>query len=129
MSDEDLIRQFQKDWMEATVSSDVVRVSQLMTDDVEFLVAGKSPFGKEAFLDSFRMMAQRVQLQCTGEFEQIDVCGNLAVAKGKLSVSVTPISGTESKRLAGYTLSILKRSADGQWRLWRDANLLSPEVS
>jgi ketosteroid isomerase-like protein len=26
---------------------------------------------------------------------------------------------------SGYTLSILRKEADGKWRLWRDANMMA----
>ena len=31
----------------------------------------------------------------------------------------------EAVRRAGYTLTLLRKEADGQWRLARDANLLT----
>jgi ketosteroid isomerase-like protein len=41
-----------------------------------------------------------------------------------IGIAMTPPAG-EPVRRAGYTLSILRKSADGRWRLFRDANLVS----
>lgn len=37
---------------------------------------------------------------------------------------MTPPGGAPLRR-SGYTLTILRKEADGQWRLARDANLLA----
>jgi len=41
-------------------------------------------------------------------------------------VSFTPIEGGEVRKHAGNVLTAFRRSSDGQWRIWRDANLLTP---
>jgi len=44
----------------------------------------------------------------------------------RLELKVTRPNGEIIKRLAGFTLSILRKERNGQWRILRDANLLSP---
>jgi len=39
-------------------------------------------------------------------------------------MQMTPPGG-EAVRRAGYTLTLLRKEADGRWRLARDANLLT----
>ena len=39
---------------------------------------------------------------------------------------MTPPGGKPMRR-AGYTLTILRKEADGRWLLARDANLLTPQ--
>jgi ketosteroid isomerase-like protein len=38
---------------------------------------------------------------------------------------MTPPDGGTPVRRSGYTLSVLRKNADGQWVLARDANLLT----
>jgi ketosteroid isomerase-like protein len=42
-------------------------------------------------------------------------------------MSMTPPGQDAPVRRSGYTLTVLRKEADGQWRLARDANLLAAE--
>lgn len=126
-NDEQAIRDMQATWFEATASGDLSRLLTLMADDVVFLTPGRPPFGREAFAASFKDGLQQMRFRCSGELEEVVVSGDVAYARGRLSVSVTPSAGGEPKRLSGYTLSVYRRLREGRWVLARDANLLSPE--
>lgn len=127
MSDDELaIRAAQQAWFEATAAGDLARLRPLMADDVVFLVPGKPPFGAEAFASAFEAGRQQARVDCVGTFEEVVVAGDVAYARGRLSVTVHPLSGGEIRRMAGYTLSVFRRQPLGQWMLARDANLLSP---
>jgi uncharacterized protein (TIGR02246 family) len=43
-------------WMAASKAGDVETVLGLMTDDVQFLTAGREPFGKQEFRAAFESM-------------------------------------------------------------------------
>ena len=45
--------------------------------------------------------------------------------RNHLSINVRTPDGREMGR-SGYTLTICRKEADGQWRLCRDANLVVP---
>lgn len=126
MSDESAIRELQQTWFRATMEGDCATIKTLMTDDVVFLTPGRPPFGKAEFIDTFNAMKDQVAITCSGEYEEVIVTGNLAYARARLDVNVTPKRGGAPKRLAGYTLSIFKRCVNGQWQLCRDANLIAP---
>ncbi|MCA8989580.1 MAG: SgcJ/EcaC family oxidoreductase [Planctomycetaceae bacterium] len=126
MSDESVIRDLQQSWFQATMAGEIDTICDLMTEDVVFLTPGRPPFGKSEFLESFRAMAQQVSMQCEGQYEEIVVAGDVAYARAKLDITVTPRNGNPSMQLSGYTLSVLRRSSDGKWLLSRDANLLTP---
>jgi uncharacterized protein (TIGR02246 family) len=53
--------------------------------------------------------------------------GDWACLRNHLQVTVTPPGDSPVKR-AGYTLTILRKQADGKWLLARDANLLTQQV-
>lgn len=123
-NDEQQIRQVVADWMAATKAGDSARVLSLMTDDVVFLVPGAPPFGKQAFAAaSGQQAAARMLIDGQSEIEEVQVLGDWAFLRNKLTVRVTQPNGATVTR-AGYTLSIFRKQ-DGQWRLARDANLLT----
>jgi uncharacterized protein (TIGR02246 family) len=126
-SDEQEIRRLVADWMEATKQGDVQTVLGLMTDDVVFLVPGQEPMRKPAFEASFKKLAApsgaAPRIDGVSEIQEIKVLGDWAFMWTKLKVTMTPTGGTPMVR-TGYTLSILQKQ-NGQWRLARDANLLS----
>lgn len=127
MTDQEAIRDLQRRWFHATQNGDVTGLADLMTDDVVFFTSGRAPFGREAFLDSFRAMQESVVLSCNGEYLEVIVAGDLAYATARLDITVTPKSGGPIKQLAGNALSVFRRMPDGSWRLARDANLVAPK--
>ncbi|MDB5296665.1 MAG: Ribosomal protein acetylase RimI and related acetyltransferase [Phycisphaerales bacterium] len=138
--DEQAIRNLQQAWMAATARGDLAAVLALTADDVVFLTPGRPPFGRAEFAAAFDAGRGRARLAGDGELEEVAVAGDVAYARGRLAVTVTPVggggpgadgSGTEqraaARRMAGYTLSVFRRRPDGSWALARDANLLAPE--
>jgi uncharacterized protein (TIGR02246 family) len=125
VSDDQQIRELIAKWMAATKTGDVATVLSLMTDDVVFLVVGQPPFGKEKFAELMKSPpgAPRPQIDGRSEIQEIQVLGDYAFVWTRLNVEVTPPGGQTVKR-SGHTLSVLRRT-DGQWRLARDANLLT----
>ena len=124
--DEQQIRDLVATWMSATQAGDVETVLGLMADDVVFLVAGQPPFGKQKFAEMLRHPpgAAKPQFKGHSEIEEIQVLGDWAFMRTRLSVEVVPPGGGKTIRRAGHTLSVLRKSA-GRWRLARDANLLA----
>ncbi len=125
-ADESAIKDLQQAWFKATMEGDADSVAALMTDDVVFLTPGRVPFGKREFLKSFEMMRERVSMRCEGVYEEIVISGDIAHARARLEISVTPVGGTR-REMAGYALSVFRRGEDGVWRLSRDANLVAPK--
>ena len=125
MTDEDTIRDLQRKWFQATMNGNVADIGDLMTDDVVFLTPGRTPFGRQEFIDSFKAMKEHVAMTCDGEYTEIVVDGDLAYAMARLDITVTPKNGGAAKQLSGNALSVFRRLPDGKWRLSRDANLLT----
>jgi len=110
-------------WMEASTKGDIETVLSLMTDDIQFIVSGREPFGK----DEFRGMSQQMsgaKVEGQAKIRDLRVMGDWAWISNHIEVSVTSPGGQRVHR-SGYTLSILRRCEDGKWRLTRDANLVS----
>jgi len=125
-SDEQQIRDLVATWMAATKTGDVATVLSLMTDDVVFMVVGQPPFGKQRFAELMQAHggAPRPQIDGRSEILEVQVSGDWAFIRTRLNVEMTPPGGPSIRR-SGHTLSVLRKSA-GQWRLARDANLLTP---
>jgi uncharacterized protein (TIGR02246 family) len=125
MSDADAraIREVIETWIAATRAGDLATVLSLMTDDVVFLVPGQEPFGKEAFSAASKGM-QGIKLEGQSTVEELSVHGDVAFARARITMTVTPAGGTPVHR-AGYTLSVFRREPGGAWKLARDANLVT----
>jgi len=125
MNDEQDIRDLVKTWLAASENGDLQTVLSLMDDDVLFLVPGNEPFGKEEFAAASKQMAN-VRMKGTSEIKEIEIVQDWAWMRSSLKVRATMPDGKTVVR-SGSTLTILRRSVDGQWLVLRDANLLAPE--
>jgi uncharacterized protein (TIGR02246 family) len=124
-SDEEQIRALVATWHRASRSGDAATVLGLMTDDVVFLVPGRTPMGKADFAAASRPPAGPMPtIEGVSDIQEIVVAGEWAFIWTRLAVSVTPIDGRPAIARSGHTLSVLRRVA-GRWLLARDANLLT----
>ena len=122
-NDEQDIRQWVATWIEATRRGDAEKVLDLITEDAVFLQPGRAPMRKADFAAA--QAAQKLaHIDVTSTIEEITVVGDWAWMWTTLSVEVTPQTGAKPIRRAGHTLTVLRREA-GQWKLARDANLLT----
>jgi uncharacterized protein (TIGR02246 family) len=119
--DEAAIRTLVETWMAASKAGDVATVLDLMTDDVVFMVPGREPFGKQAFVAASDAM-KNMRIDRNAEIRELKVLGDWAYMRNHLEMTITPERGAPVKR-SGWTLTILRKE-DGRWRLARDANLL-----
>ena len=130
-ADEKAIRHLVAAWTKATAAGDLPAILNLMTEDVVFLTPGNPPMTRDLFRAGFEKMIQNVQVKATPDLDslQITVDGNTAVSWGTLRIEITPRAGGDTRKAKGHTMSVLRRDADGQWRIFRDANLLSALTS
>ncbi len=121
--DERAIRDLVATWIAASRAGDIATVLDLMTDDAVFMVPGREPFGKEAFAAAAQGI-RTVQMDGTSDIRELHVLGDWAYLRNYLTVIITPSGGAPMRR-AGWTLTLLRKGADGRWRLARDANLMT----
>jgi uncharacterized protein (TIGR02246 family) len=128
MSDEQQIRDLIATWLRVSAEGDINQILPLMAEDVVFLISGQPPMrGREAFAASFAGWQGKFSLETDCEIQEIQVRGDLAYSWTKLSVTMTPLSGGPPNRRSGHTLTVLRKSGDGAWQIFRDANLLAAE--
>ncbi len=123
-NDEQAIRNLQQDWLKAIAKKDLPAIMDMMADDIVFLTPGQPPFGKEEFAVGFEKMKQ-INIDGSAVMEEVVIFGDHAYARSKMEISITPPNG-ETKHLAGYTLAVYRKLADGRWVLARDANMVAP---
>lgn len=124
--DEQAIRQLVNDWLAASRKGDLNTVLGLMSDDAIFMVPGREPFGKEAFISNSESM-KGFHIEGESNIQEIKVLGDWAWMRNRLKVTLTPPEGTPLVQ-SGYVLTILRRQPTGNWVITRDANLLTPET-
>jgi uncharacterized protein (TIGR02246 family) len=124
--DERAIREVVATWLDASKRGDTAAVLSLMTDDVVFLVPGQKPFGKAAFAAASEGQSD-MQIEGQSTIEELTVLGDWAHLRTHLSITIT-VPDRDPLRRSGYTLTIMRKEADGKWRLARDANLLVKEA-
>ena len=126
-TDEADVRALIQRWHDATAQGDVDAVLALMSEDVEFFVAGKAPMkGRDAFAAGLRGLLKTHRIVSSGDVREVQVSGDLAFAVSLLTVRIIPTSSGEESLRSGYALSVFRRRSDGDWLLVRDANLLPP---
>lgn len=125
LSDEEQIRELVKTWQSATQAGDIDTVLGLMTEDVVFLVPGRSPINKAEFaaISQVPHGSPRPKFESAAEIQEIQISGDMAYLWSKLSVTITAPGAEQPMERAGHTLTVLRRIG-GKWLLARDANLL-----
>jgi uncharacterized protein (TIGR02246 family) len=129
--DEQAIRTLVTTWMEATRADDLDRILELIDDDVVFIGAGRPAMrGKAPFAELSRARHGKARVDGTVDIQEVRVFGDWAYVWNQLSVTVTPESGGgEPMRMAGPSISILRKKPDGRWVVVRDANMVTPQES
>jgi ketosteroid isomerase-like protein len=117
----------------AASSGDLSRWASTLSDDVVFQppdhpqVNGRTAvvaWAKAAFFEPFKM-------QLDFSFDEIEVLGTWAFARGLFTLSLTPRQGGSSTQTAGKFMNIFKRDSSGSWKYSRagfsfDAPVVSP---
>jgi uncharacterized protein (TIGR02246 family) len=124
-ADEQAIRELVQTWLRASAAGDLDQVLALMSDDVVFLTPGQEPFGKQAFATASRASAGKIRAEGSADMQEVQVAGDLAYCRVRLTITLRTPEGAEVKRLAGYSLCVLRKQ-DGRWVIARDANLVTP---
>jgi uncharacterized protein (TIGR02246 family) len=124
-SDDQKIRDLIDTWAAASADGDLIALTNLMTEDVVFLTSGQPPMSRKAFAESFTQAIQSFTLAVRPNIQEITISGDLAICWNLLEVDITPSEGGTTIKRAGNILTAFRRGADGQWRVWRDANLVT----
>ena len=123
-TDDQAIRDLVMTWLDASKKGDVKALLSMLADDVIFMVPGQEPFGKDTFAANAAKL-KALQVEATSNIQELKILGEWAWMRNRLDVSMTPPDGKRIRR-SGFTLTILRKTSDGNWVIARDANLLTP---
>ena len=124
--DKQQIREVIATWIRASESGDLETVLGLMAEDVVFLRPGCEPMrGREAYAAASRGMEGKLKIEGKPEIQEIVINGNYAYCWNYLSIKITPTDGGTPANRAGHILSVFRKEPNGQWQLFRDANMLT----
>ena len=119
------IRELVVAWIAASKAGDLSALMDMMTDDVVFMTPGRPPFGKAEFAaDSERMKGAAIDARA--DVQEIEVLGPWAYIRNHIQAELT-FPGQTPRHMSGYAMTVLRKDADGRWRIARDANLVMPE--
>lgn len=123
-SDIDAINKLHQREMEASRKWDIDTLASLWTDDVVMLPAGEPALiGRDANRASItRLRDQSGSAQIADyilSFNEVKVTGDWAFEWGTYSGTLAPESGGESLRATGKVIRVLKKDADGSWKIAR----------
>jgi uncharacterized protein (TIGR02246 family) len=123
VDDKRAIRDLVDSWMEASARGETEAILGMMTDDVLFMTPGGEPFGKEQFRKNAETLKD-ANIDGRSDIQEIEILGDRAWVRNHIEFAMTPPDGKRIQR-SGYALTIFKKSDDGRWRLYRDANLVT----
>ena len=127
-NDEQAIRDLIETWMRATAEGDLPQILKLMAEDVVFLTPGEPPMrGRDAFAAGFKKALEQFRIESSSEIQEIRIIGDWAYCWNHLQIKMIPHGDGPPMRRSGYTLTIFTREPDGNWVLFRDANLVMNE--
>jgi uncharacterized protein (TIGR02246 family) len=126
VAEEQKIREVHSTWIGAVNAGDLACLLTLMANDVVFINPGQAPFGRDGFSANFTAAHEELRIHCSSELEEVVVVGEVAYARSRDTLSVTPRAGGAATALAGHRLTVYRKQPDGRWLLARDAHTLSP---
>ena len=127
MSDEERIRETVRKWLEASKEGDSQSLSTMLDDDVLFTVPGRAPFGKREFFA--HDPGKPYRFTAKADILEVVVHGDWALTRVHLEIGIEPVEGATTVRLTGPTMSVWRKTSDGRWVIWRDANMVAPAGS
>lgn len=127
-ADEAAIRSAVQIWMKASADGDLTRVLALMDEDVVFIGPGRPPMrGRAAFAAASKGMAGKVRIEGASDIQEVRVFGDWAYVWTQLTIAMHPADGGAPVHRSGPGLSVWRKTTDGTWVIFRDANMVTTE--
>jgi uncharacterized protein (TIGR02246 family) len=102
-------------------SGDVSGIGNLYTDDAVVMNNNEPELsGKQAIQQHADAMLQQFTVNISINPEDTQIMGDLAYEHGTFTLAMTPKAGGGAMQSTGNYLVILKRGADGSWKLHRE---------
>ena len=129
-ADVDAIRALLAQYDALANAGDAAALAELYAEDVIHMPPdAASHVGRGAVLAAMEEMFGANTLQLTSVADEIELAGDLAFVRITWDETIAPKAGGDTEQMHGNWLAILKRQADGSWKLWRDMwSVFSPEA-
>jgi ketosteroid isomerase-like protein len=105
----------------AIADDDIERYLALLTEDALFLPPGLPSMEGDALRDWLREFLEEWRVEWLGfRHDETEVCGDLAFHRYSYSWRLEPKTGGQLQVAHGKGLHVLRRSADGGWKIARE---------
>jgi uncharacterized protein (TIGR02246 family) len=115
------IRKLFDDFCAAHKYDDGAKLAEFYADDA-MLMPPDEPIvsGKQAIASRYQQDIDKFTAELTTAPEEIEVSGNLAFVRGTFTIRLTPKAGGGRIEATFKAISILRKGADGSWKLYCD---------
>lgn len=115
------IADFNRQYLEAINTGDIVALADLTTEDHMMISSGAAPMtGKQALVDAMAGAFERFDFDESWTPLETVASGDVAYQRGTFVVNATPKAGGEAVHMEGNFLRIYRRQPDGRWFMTRD---------
>lgn len=112
-------------WIAALKAGDVDLLMSLVTDDVVAMhPSGKTTQGKQEMADDFQRFFAKFRIDQTAICEECIVAGEWAFERSRVNTKLEPIAGGQASEVDSKVVVILRRTADGNWKVARTIAVL-----
>jgi uncharacterized protein (TIGR02246 family) len=107
-------------WVAALKSRDVDRLLDLLSDDVVMMHPnGRTDVGKAAVRADFERFFKQFTVDQKGVSDETVVSGDWAFDRGRVRTTILPVGGGNPVEVASEVVTILRREANGAWKIAR----------
>ncbi len=119
------------EWAAAWTAGDATAIAGFYAEDAVLLPQNQLPIvGKTAIRSSYETLLEQFSVRGGSEVVELEVGGDWAFMRGTYTITVAPKNGgapIETDR--GNWLWIVKRQADGSWKIFRAIGASEPSFS
>ncbi len=116
-----VLRQIHDDWIAAYTAGNVDALQRFYLDDTVLMPDGRPTFrGWSQIRPFFAPGFERFNYAAKADLQTLEVSGDLATAKGVVTVTLTPKAGGEPVSRSLRYLIVFKRVAQDDWRIYLD---------
>ncbi len=110
-----------EDYDSADNARDLAAKMRLYASDAVLMPPGEAPLvGQQAVRVWHQASYDREAFEGSSTVDEIQTFGEWGFARGQWSGVVTPKAGGQSSRIAGTFLVVVRRQADGTWKIARE---------
>ena len=112
-------------WLAALRSRDVDRLMELITDDIVVMHPnGRTDIGKAVVRADFERFFKQFTVDQKAVSDETVVSSDWAFDRGRVQTTLVPVGGGKPVQIDSEVVTILRREADGAWKVARTIAVL-----